>query len=125
MKLERLLESGKDELKLPVLRQANVIQTAEMFRAMAEARGSAPDKARSLVQAVMRGLVDLAVEEAEGKGIMHIGISGGVSYNHAITSMAKEMVEERGLRFVVHDRLPNGDGCIAAGQCAIALKRMK
>ena len=125
MKLERLLGSGKDELKLPVLRQANVIQTAEMFRAMAEARGSAPDKARSLVQAVMRGLVDLAVEEAEGKGIMHIGISGGVSYNHAITSMAKEMVEERGLRFVVHDRLPNGDGCIAAGQCAIALKRMK
>ncbi|HUL39854.1 MAG TPA: carbamoyltransferase HypF, partial [Methanomassiliicoccales archaeon] len=125
MKLELLLERGRDSVDVPVLRQGNVVQVAEMFKAMSEANGSGQDKALSLVRAVMRGLVDIAIEEAESRGVLNIGISGGVSYNHAISSMAKELVEARGLRFVCHDRLPNGDGCIAVGQCAIALKRMK
>jgi hydrogenase maturation protein HypF len=73
----------------------------------------------------MRGLVDIAVDEAERIGVKHIGITGGVSYNKAISSMANELVEARGLRLVCHDRLPNGDGCIAVGQCAIALKWLK
>lgn len=125
MKLEPFLERGKDSLHIPIVRQGNVIQVADMFRTMVEAKGSSADKAHSLVKAVMRGMVDMAAEEAEDKGVMSIGISGGVSYNRTISSMAKELVEERGLRFVCHDRLPNGDGCIAVGQCAIALKRMR
>jgi hydrogenase maturation protein HypF len=125
MKLEPLLERGSESIDVPISRQGNVIQVAEMFRAMVEAKGDREDKAHSLVRAVMRGLVDIAVDEAEDKGVMSIGISGGVSYNHAISSMAKELVEARGLKFVCHDQLPNGDGCIAVGQCAIALKRMK
>jgi hydrogenase maturation protein HypF len=125
MKLERLLERGKDSVPIPIARSGNVIHIAEMFRAMVEGKGSREDKARSLVKAVMQALVDMAVEEAESKGVPSIGISGGVSYNHTISYMAKQLVEARGLRFVSHDRLPNGDGCIAAGQCAIALKRMK
>jgi hydrogenase maturation protein HypF len=77
------------------------------------------------VKAVMKGLVDIAAEAARSKGVRSVGISGGVTYNHAISSMAKELVEGQGLEFACHDRLPNGDGCIAIGQCAIALKRMK
>jgi hydrogenase maturation protein HypF len=125
MKLERLLEKGSDSLSIPVSRKGNVIQTAEMFRAMAEAEGSREDKAHSLVKAVMRGLVDIAVDEAERIGVQHIGISGGVTYNKTISEMAKGLVEARGLKLVCHDRLPNGDGCIAVGQCAIALKWLK
>jgi hydrogenase maturation protein HypF len=125
MKLERLLERGRDSVPIPISRQGNVIRTAEMFRVMVEAKASPEDKAHSMVKAVMRGLVDMAVESAQSQGVRSVGISGGVTYNRAISSMAKELVEERGLKFTCHDRLPNGDGCIAVGQCAIALKRMK
>ncbi|MDD1756225.1 MAG: carbamoyltransferase HypF [Methanomassiliicoccales archaeon] len=125
MKLEPLLERGRDSVPIPISRRGNIIHTAEMFKAMAEAKGRPEDKARSLVKAVMGGLVDIAVEAARDKGVGSVGISGGVSYNRAISSMAKELVEAQGLKFVCHDRLPNGDGCIAVGQCAIALKRMK
>ncbi|MEM0448265.1 MAG: carbamoyltransferase HypF [Methanomassiliicoccales archaeon] len=125
MKLEPLLERGKESVEIPLVREGDVIKSAEMFRAMVESSGRREDKARSLVRAVLRGLVEIAVEEARERGIRSIGISGGVSYNYTITSMVQEMVERSGFTFVCHDRLPNGDGCIAAGQCAVALNRMR
>ena len=125
MKLERYLEKGRDVVPVDVARRGDTILTADMFRQMVEAEGSAADKAHSFVKAVMRGLVEMAAEDADARCLRDVGISGGVSYNHTITAMAQELLEGRGLRLVCHDRLPNGDGCIAAGQCAVALKSLR
>jgi hydrogenase maturation protein HypF len=123
MKLERLLESGADSVPIELEREGNVVQSVDMFRQFIESKGSPQDRAHSYVRALVQGLVDVAVEEAQKHGIDHVGISGGVSYNATISAMARSMIERSGLRFVCHDVLPNGDGGIAAGQCAIALKR--
>jgi len=124
MKLERLLEFGADSVPIELEREGNVIRSVDMFRQFVESKGSSQDRAHSYVKALIRGLVDVAVEEAQKHGIDHIGISGGVSYNATISTMAKSMIERSGLRFICHDVLPNGDGGVAAGQCAIALGRL-
>ena len=123
MKLERLLESGNDSVPFELEREGNVIRSVDMFRQLTESRGKPKDRAHSYVKALVRGLVDLAVDEAQKRGIEGIGISGGVSYNATISAMAKSMIERSGFKFICHDVLPNGDGGVAAGQCAIALNK--
>ncbi len=123
MKLERWLNEARDLDLVPTVRKGDIIDTPAMFRHMIDARGSRADRAGSMVHSMVSGLVDIAVEKAEDEGIEHVGLSGGVSYNHAISTWTKELVESRGLRFVCHDLTPNGDGCISTGQCAVALSR--
>jgi hydrogenase maturation protein HypF len=124
MKLERLLESGTNSVPIELERKGNIIRSVDMFRQLIESKGNPQDRAYSYVIALVRGLVDVAAEEAQKHGIDYIGISGGVSYNATISAMAKSMIERRGFRFICHDVLPNGDGGVAAGQCAIALCRL-
>jgi hydrogenase maturation protein HypF len=124
MKLERLLESGSNSVPIELQREGNVILSVDMFRQFVESRGKPQDRANSFVHALVQGLVDIAVDEAQKHGIDSIGISGGVSYNATISSMAKSMIERSGFKFICHDVLPNGDGGVAAGQCAIALNRL-
>ncbi|NLX47496.1 MAG: carbamoyltransferase HypF [Euryarchaeota archaeon] len=123
MKLERWLNEARDLSLVTAVRLGNVIDTPAMFRQMMESRGSRADRAGSMVHAMVRGLVDIAVERAEDEGLEHVGLTGGVSYNRAISEWAKEMVEASGLRFVCHGLTPNGDGCISTGQCAVSLSR--
>lgn len=123
MKLETLLERGKVLPDMVAERRGGVVMTVPLFQQLRGMQGSKEDLAITFVAAVLRSLVEAAVEEAGRKGIESIGLTGGVSYNCVISSLAQEMVEECGLRFVCHDRLPNGDGGISAGQCAIALNR--
>jgi hydrogenase maturation protein HypF len=125
MKLERLLESGSNSVPIELRREGNVIRSVEMFRQLVESRGKPQDRAHSYVLALVQGLVDMAAEEAQKHGIDSIGISGGVSYNATISSLTKSMVEKSGFKFICHDVLPNGDGGVAAGQCAIALNRLR
>jgi hydrogenase maturation protein HypF len=125
MKLERWLNEARSLDLVSTVRHGNVIDTPAMFRQMMDSPGSRADRAGSMVHAMVRGLVDVAVERAEDEGIGHIGLSGGVSYNRAISTWTKELVESRGLRFGCHDLTPNGDGCISTGQCAVALSRTK
>ncbi len=123
MKLERWLNEARHLDLVPTVRHGNVIDTPAMFRHMMDARGSKADRAGSMVYAMVRGLVEIAAEKAEDEGIEHVGLSGGVSYNRAISTWAKELVESHDLKFVCHDLTPNGDGCISTGQCAVALSR--
>jgi hydrogenase maturation protein HypF len=124
MKLERHLENGKASIPIEVRRIGGIVQTVPMFAQMIESRGSQDDKARSLVDALLGGLVDVAAEKASSIGLKEIGITGGVSYNRTITRTVEELAKARGLTLVVPDRLPNGDGGIATGQCAAALGKL-
>ncbi len=70
--------------------------------------------------AVARGLSSIAIEAASSKGIKIVGASGGVFYNRAITTTVRREIERAGLRFVQHEVLPPGDGCISTGQATVA-----
>ncbi len=124
MKLETLLERGKVLPGLDAERVGGTVMTVPMFQQLREMKGSREDLAVTFVASALRSLVDAAVDEASSKGIDAIGLTGGVSYNGVVCSLVDDMVREQGLRFICPDRLPNGDGGIASGQCAIALKRM-
>ncbi|MBM4237787.1 MAG: carbamoyltransferase HypF, partial [Euryarchaeota archaeon] len=125
MKLERHIESGKRTIDYSVERKGNVVHTVPLFQQLLDSNGSADDKARSFVHALLEAMVDIAAEEARNRRIESIGITGGVSYNHAISLIAKELIEARGFRFVCHNTVSNGDGGISTGQCAIALASQK
>jgi hydrogenase maturation protein HypF len=87
-----------------------------------DTQGRREDIAATYVRAVLQGLVDIAADQARENGAKTIGVTGGVSYNRTITSWVQGMAKERGLELLVPRELPNGDGCISAGQCAIALR---
>ena len=125
MKLEPVLEAGERIHPFKAQRVNGTVMTADLYRQMTEAKGRKEDLSLSFVAALLESLVEAACDEAEKRGIRHIGLTGGVSYNGPVSSLTKQMVEERGLEFVCHDRLPNGDGCVSSGQCAIALKKSR
>ncbi|MEM3421154.1 MAG: carbamoyltransferase HypF [Candidatus Hadarchaeum sp.] len=74
--------------------------------------------------AIARGLGQIALEVARSEGIEVIGASGGVFCNRAITVALRKEVEKAGLKFIRHELLPPGDGCLSVGQ-AVAASQMK
>jgi len=67
----------------------------------------------------MDNLTNIAIENAEKKGIDNIGLTGGVSYNIPITEMVENQAKNADMKLTVHNRIPNGDGGISIGQNAI------
>ena len=124
MKLERLLAAGKNNLKFKVMIKNDTLLTSELYRELVAAQGKPADLAYSFVYALLEAMVATAAEAGERQGIKTIGLTGGVSYNGPVSAIVKELVEARGFRFVCHNRVPNGDGGISSGQCAIALQKL-
>ena len=81
---------------------------------------SASDLAYSAQSYLARGLAQLAVEEAMRLQVKHIGFSGGVAYNEHITATIRKTVEKEGFRFLVHNKIPPGDGGTSFGQAIVA-----
>ena len=73
----------------------------------------------SMVKIIVDSLTDIAIEHAENRGVKNIGLTGGVSYNIPITEMVEKQVNKAGLKLIVHNNIPNGDGGISIGQNAI------
>ncbi|MCE5297001.1 MAG: carbamoyltransferase HypF [Euryarchaeota archaeon] len=125
MKLERWLEAGKVDPSFRYVREGDVIMSLDMLPYVLDGKGRKEDIAATYIHAVLEGLVDIAAERARTSGRDIIGVTGGVSYNWTVTRWIEHMAAERGLRTVIPKELANGDGCISAGQCAIALASMK
>ncbi|QLH74403.1 MAG: carbamoyltransferase HypF [Methanomassiliicoccales archaeon] len=121
MKLEPLLATGKVDRSLRPMREGDVIRSVEMFSYILDRKGTREDVAATFIHAVLEGLVDIAAERAKEKGAKVIGVTGGVSYNSTVARWLEEMATDRGLSTVFPKDLPNGDGCISAGQCLAAL----
>jgi hydrogenase maturation protein HypF len=66
------------------------------------------------------GLAALAIEKARENGVKAVGFSGGVACNKILASKIREVVEASGLKFLVHEALPPGDGCSSMGQAYVA-----
>ena len=124
MKLERVLAAGKNKFNFNVKVKNNTLLTSELYRDLTEASGSPADLSYSFVYALLDAMVDTAAEKGDSAGIKTIGLTGGVSYNGPISSMVKDLVESKGFQFVCHSRVPNGDGGISTGQCAVALQKL-
>ena len=140
MRLERHLAAGEpsyrfelEEPKYDGARKARVVRVAPLFGQLDEMARSGgrgwkggmneqekADLARSFVECLVRQMVDIAADRAETEDIRTIGLSGGVSYNLPFNEMALKRIEQRGFKPLLHDRIPNGDGGISAGQNAIA-----
>ena len=128
IKLERWLEAGKPSIKFDVdfgKRQGlEFAKTLQMFEQLldlkTETESQKADAAVSFVRSLVQGLAGRACDSAIENGLKQVGLSGGVSYSGPITAWAKEAVERRGLEFVGHQHISNGDGGISTGQNAIA-----
>jgi hydrogenase maturation protein HypF len=128
IKLERLLEIGKPTSKFEVRTEMEdnirTIDTPFLFQQLFEKQWQGEKAkaniARSFVEALVNEAGGIACEAARAEGLKYVGFTGGVSYNGVITDLLKKRVEAENLQFVVHSRIPNGDGGISAGQNAVA-----
>jgi hydrogenase maturation protein HypF len=128
IKLERWLEMGRPtidfELDFARNEHIEVAKTMPMFRQLLETKVDSDraraDAASSFVRTLVAGIADNACSHAEKAGLKQVGLTGGVSYSGPITVWVKEAIERRGLEFIGHERISNGDGGISTGQNAIA-----
>jgi hydrogenase maturation protein HypF len=69
--------------------------------------------------------IKAAIDEARRLGVDSIGFSGGVACNEQITQAIRSTVEKNGLKFLVHELVPPGDGGISLGQAVAAAWQIK
>ena len=130
MKLEKYLALGKPVYDFDVKTKNGIVQTVDLFDQFDKninARISEKDKADlsySMVKSIIDSLAEIAIKYAQENKIKNVGVSGGVSYNIPINNMLEEKLKDTGLRFFVHNRVPNGDGGVAVGQNAIAANKL-
>jgi hydrogenase maturation protein HypF len=122
MKLESTAMKGKDVLNLAPRIEGNVLDTTFLVNEIFANKDSASkaDLACSTQSYLAKGLAELAIEEAKKLNVKHIGFSGGVAYNEQITATIRKAVEKAGFRFLVHNKIPAGDGGTSFGQAIVA-----
>ena len=133
MKLERYLARGKASYSFEVSISDPVLDTAELFNQLHDItkKLSRPlteqqkaDLAYSFTKTIVSWFTHHAISYAMDKDISSIGFTGGISYSLPIVEMVDSIVKSSGLRFLVHSRIPNGDGGIAAGQNSIVSTKL-
>jgi hydrogenase maturation protein HypF len=60
---------------------------------------------------------------ASRAGLGTVVLSGGVFQNRVLLSATAALLEQRGLRVLVPERLPPNDGGVSYGQAAVAVAR--
>lgn len=121
MKIEPLLAKGKMLPDFETSTKHGEILTAHLFSDIPKNENKC-----DIAYSVVRSVIDEMVNSACDSGATDfIGMTGGVSYNSQICDMVAQAASQRGLKLVVHDRVPNGDGGISVGQTAIALRSIQ
>jgi hydrogenase maturation protein HypF len=122
MKLESVALKGKDKLNLSPRLNENVLDTTLLVHEIFNNRDkvSVADLACSAQSYLAKGLAQLVVEVAEGLKVKHVGFSGGVAYNEHIAAAMRKTVKNAGLKFLVHNKIPAGDGGTSFGQAVVA-----
>jgi hydrogenase maturation protein HypF len=127
MKLERYLAQGEPKYEFETEvedKGRKIVRTLPLFDQLTEygainTEKKKADIAYSFVLALIKELVEIAADACSRNGISGIGITGGVSYDLPIVKMAEALVKNKGLRFLTHGTIPNGDGGISIGQNVI------
>ncbi|MEM3783621.1 MAG: carbamoyltransferase HypF [Candidatus Bathyarchaeia archaeon] len=118
MKLESVALEGKDVLKLSPIIEGDILNTTEMVLQIFENREKhrVADLAFSAHVYLAEGFATLAIEKALENNVKVVGFSGGVASNEIFARVMREIVEAAGLRFLVHEVVPPGDGGVSFGQ---------
>jgi len=121
MKLESAALKGKDKLALTSIIHRDVLDTSQLLLEVYENRNnfSKADLAYSVHSYLAKGLANLAVEKAINNGVGTVGFTGGTAVNALLVSMMRAVVEAAGLRFLVHEAVPAGDGGVSFGQAIV------
>jgi hydrogenase maturation protein HypF len=121
MKLESAAVNGKDALNMSPIINGGVLDTTQILHAVFENLGKASitDLAYSVHAFLARGLASLAVDKALEQGVKAIGFSGGAASNQILTKVMRRTVKAAGLRFLVHEVFPPGDGGVSFGQAVV------
>lgn len=122
MKLESAALIGKDRLNLTPCIKGKVLDTTFLVNEIFINKNSfsASDLAYSAQSYLAEGLAQLAVNEAKQLGVKYVGFSGGVAYNEYITATIRRVIEKEGYKFLVHRKIPAGDGGTSFGQAVVA-----
>ena len=120
MKLESAAINGKDVLNMNPILDGDTLATSQMLRELFERRKefSVRDLSRSVHAYLAKGLAMLALQKAEETGVEYIGFTGGVAYNEILTATLRRIIENAGVKFLVHEAVPPGDGGLSFGQAA-------
>jgi hydrogenase maturation protein HypF len=121
MKLESAAIKGKDALNMKPIISGNVLDTTQMFHVIFEniGKASTADLAYSAHAYLAKGLASLAVEKALEAGVNAVGFSGGAACNQILAGIMRRTVEAAGLKFLVHEAVPAGDGGVSFGQAVV------
>lgn len=118
MKLESAAMKGKEVLRLnPIIRNDELV-TTQMLTEIFENKQKYDkrDLAYCAHIYIAKGLAALAIQKAEENKVKTVGFSGGVACNEIIATAIRKIIEDAGLRFLVHEAIPAGDGGISFGQ---------
>jgi hydrogenase maturation protein HypF len=118
MKLESAAMKGNSVLKLKPIIKNNTLDTTQLLLEIFENLGkhSKADLAYLAHAYLAKGLAELAIEKAAENSVRTVGFSGGVACNEIFTLTMRRIVETAGLRFLVHEAVPPGDGGLSFGQ---------
>jgi hydrogenase maturation protein HypF len=99
----------------------SMLDTTQLLLAIFEHRGKASvaDLAYSAHAYLAKGLTSLAMEKARENGVKFIGFSGGAACNQILAKTMRQTVEAAGLKFLVHEAVPAGDGGVSFGQAVV------
>jgi len=121
MKLESAALKGRDVLKLNPIIKSDTLDTTQLLLEIFENKDkhSTVDLACSAHAYLARGLATLAVEKALENNVKTVGFSGGAACNEILVSYMRKIVDEAGLKFLVHKVVPPGDGGLSFGQAVV------
>jgi hydrogenase maturation protein HypF len=121
IKLESAALKGKEVLNMAPVIEGDVLDTSQMLHAVFENLGKASvaDLAFSAHAYLARGLASLSVDKALEHGVKAVGFSGGAACNQILAQVMRRTVEAAGLRFLVHQSIPAGDGGVSFGQAVV------
>jgi hydrogenase maturation protein HypF len=108
-------------LKLEPIIKSNGLDTTQMLLEIFENRRkySRADLAYSAHAYLAKGLATLAIEKASENNVKTVGFSGGAACNEILALTMRKTVEDAGLRFLVHETVPPGDGGLSFGQAVV------
>ena len=105
MKLESVAYYSKNDIEIPFEIKDNILNTREILREVVRLYQKGENKsdiANAAQKTIAKGLSQIAIENADKKGVEVIGATGGVFYNEAITDTCKKYIEENGYNFIQH-----------------------
>ncbi|NVM04790.1 MAG: carbamoyltransferase HypF [Candidatus Helarchaeota archaeon] len=132
IRLEHYAKSGNPKaikFKIPLKsNKETIIETSDLILQALEhyRNGIKPqDIAASAQFCLSSKIAEIAVNLAKKEHIKHVGLSGGVAYNKAMTINFKNYIEKQNLAFLQHELIPPGDAGVSIGQAIVGARLLK